>query len=143
MKNKRAFTLVELLAVIVLIAILSSIAVITVNHIVQKGKKGVYENYESALKSATENYLIENIDKLPSEPTNEGEFNRSGKITYEVLTNLLFMEKIKDPNGGNCDSSYVIIKRGKDVGNNYNLIYEYCLICDNYITKSDDYVCEK
>ena len=142
MKNKKAFTLVELLAVIVVIAILGGLAAVSINYIVQNSKKSVYKNYESALKTAAENYLIENTDKLPPEPGEGVEFTKSDKITYGVLTSGLFMDEIKDPNGGNCDG-YVIIKRGKDIGFNYNLTYEYCLMCDNYITKSDDYVCKK
>lgn len=143
MTNKRGFTLVELLGVIVVIVILGGLAAVSINYIVQNSKKSVYKNYESALKGATENYLIENPDKIPEEPTSDNDFKRSDKITYDVLTTGLFMDKIKDPNGGNCDSSYVVIKRGKDIANNYNLTYEYCLICDNYITKSDDYICKK
>ena len=157
--NKKGLTLVELLAVIVVIAILAGIAVASVSYITEKGKKGVYENYENTLKGAAELYLLEKTDKIPNEPTGTNEFTVSPRITYDILTTGLFMEKIKDPKGGNCDSSYVVVKRGKDISNNYNLIYYPCLIClnedgtENYITKYndekyddtvyDDYVCEK
>ena len=113
--NKKGLTLVELLAVIVVIAILGSVAAFTVNHITKSGKEKVYENYEKSLKGAAELYLLENTDKIP----NVG--YSSNPITYNTLTTGLFMDKIKDPNGGNCDSSYVVVKRGTDVSNNYNL----------------------
>lgn len=128
--NKKGLTLVELLAVIVVIAILGSIAVFTINHITKRGKDRVYENYEKSLKGAAELYLIENTDKIP----NVGQ--SSNPITYDTLTTGLFMDKIKDPNGGNCNSSYVVVTRGIDISNNYNLDYKVCLICDNY--KSED-----
>lgn len=157
--NKKGLTLVELLAVIVVIAILGGIAVVSVNHVTEKGKQGVYENYENTLKGAAELYLLENTDKIPNEPTGANEFTTSPKITYDTLTTGLFMDKIKDPKGGKCDSSYVVVKRGKDISNNYNLIYYTCLICknsdgtENYITSYKDkkyentiyygYACEK
>lgn len=135
--NKKGLTLVELLAVIVVISIIITIAVVSVNYITSKGKLGVYKNYEDNLKGSAELYLLENSELLPNEPNNEGEYN-SIKITYADLTNGLFMEKIKDPDGGECSNSYVIVKRKVNVGNNYNLEYLTCLICDNYKTNLEE-----
>jgi len=126
--NKNGLTLVELLAVIVVIAIISGIAVVSVNYITEKGKEGIYKNYEGNLRGSTENYLIENPNQIPK-------VDEEITITYETLTNTLFMNKMKDPKGGKCDSSYVVVKRFEDISNNYNLEYKVCLICDNY--KSD------
>ena len=39
--NKKGFTLVELLAVIVVLAIVSSLTVISVNHVIKTGKDSV------------------------------------------------------------------------------------------------------
>lgn len=143
MKNKKAFTLVELLAVVVILAIIMGIAAISVNMVLKKGKDGVYKNYESTLKGAAESYLIydymyENGDAMPGK-------NESKNVTYIYLRNNNFIDQLKDPNGGNCDSSYVTIKRGEDVvvndkfsneafSSNYDISYEVCLICTNYKT---------
>ena len=126
MKNK-GFTLTELLAVIVIISIIGVTAVISVSYITNTGKKGIYKNYESNLKGASEAYLIQNIDEIPKPGS-------SKKITYNMLING-YMKKMEDPNGGLCDG-YVIVTRGADIGNNYDLDYMVCLECSNYT--SDD-----
>ena len=74
--NRKGFTLAELLGVIIIIAILSTVAVLSVNYVVQNGKKGVYQNLENTLKGAVENYLIDNSSKVPNIGGNKN-------ITYE------------------------------------------------------------
>lgn len=138
--HKKGFTLVELLAIIVILAILGTVAMITVNYITDKGKTGVYENYEKTLSGSAELYLLENTEKIPS-------VNGNTRVTYDTLTTELFMDKVKDPKGGSCQSSYVYIERGVDVSNNYNLTYHACLICKNaddsinYKSEYDDFTC--
>ena len=131
--NKKGFTLVELLGVIVLIAILAGLAVISVNHIINSGKMGLYKNYENTLENATRNYFIDNINDMPS-------VNSSKNISYNTLLNGKYIEEFKDPNKGDCSLSYTEVTRGENVGNNFNIKYKPCLICKNgekinYISK--------
>lgn len=121
MKNK-GFTLVELLGVIVVIAILSSLAVISINFVVSNGKNKVYKSHENTLKGAATDYLIENMEEVPNVSSNK-------KIDINTLINHKFVENLKDPNGGSCDSSYVLVTRGNDISHNFNLDYKVCLIC--------------
>ena len=123
--NKKGFTLVELLSIIVIIAILASVTTVVYTSVTEKGKKGVYNNYENTLRGAAEQYLIENFDLIPT-------VNNSISITYQTLLNKHHIETLKDPKGGNCNSSSVIVTRGADISNNYNLTYKVCLICTNY-----------
>jgi len=145
MKNK-GFTLVELLAVIVVLAIVMGIAAISVNHVTNKGKNGVYKNYENTLKGSTESFLIydymyENGDALPKP-------NNSKIVTYEYLFKNNYIDPLKDPNGGNCNDSYVVVQRDADVevkddisgdtfSSNFDISYKVCLICDNYPATSE------
>lgn len=159
MKNK-GFTLTELLAVIVLLGIVSTLATLSVNYIINKSRDTVYENFEANLKTGCENYLFHIL--TDDDPTNDNIFPTLSetvkKIDYSTLKNG-FVDEMKDPKGGNCDSSYVVVTRKEDKGINYNLEYKVCLICvnddgtENYITnyedekyddtEYDDYVCEK
>lgn len=119
---KNGFTLVELLGVIVVLAIVSGLAVVGVSSIVESGKKGVYKSYENDIKSAAENYYMDNISELPNE----------GNDTILSLTELVngnYLDKFIDPNNGDCSSSYVKVIRGNDIMNNFNLEYEPCIIC--------------
>ena len=129
MKDSKGFTLVELLGVIVVLGIVSGLAVVSINHLVKKGQDGVYQNYEATLKGSSDEYLIENPEKMPS-------IGGNINISYLTLKNAGLISELKDPRGGNCNSSYVIITRGNDVSNKYNLTYKVCLICGSY--KSSD-----
>ena len=121
---KKGFTLVELLAVIVVLAILSGLAVVSMNGVFNTGKKGVYKNFESTIKSGVQNYLIENPDEVPNQ-------SQSKEIKITLLGD--FIDTLKDPNGGDCmTKSYVLVTRKKnneDNKDNYNLDYKICLIC--------------
>ena len=134
MKNKNGFTLVELLATVVIIAILGGVATISVNYLIQGGKDDLYKDYENTLKTEAENYLIEQmIDGTLSLP-------RVGESQNIYLSDLIANNKVqnlKDPNGGVCSAveTYVKVSRGNDNGVNYNLTYETCLVCPNYKTE--------
>lgn len=128
MKNK-GFTIVELLAVIVILGIVSVIVVYTARHVIGSGKNGVYQNHENTLKGAAQNYLIKNSNLLPN-------VGSSITITYNDLKDNNFLSELKDPNGGICSSSQVTISREADNGLNYTLNYKVCLICSQY--KSDN-----
>ena len=123
--NKKGFTLVELLSVIVIISILASVTTIIYANVIQKGKQGLYDNHENTLRGAAEAYLIENFDLIPN-------VGGSINISYQTLLNKHHIEPLKDPNGGNCDASSVLVTRNADVSNNYDLTYKVCLSCTNY-----------
>lgn len=121
--NKNGFTLAELLGVIVILAILSGLAVLSMNGVIGTGKKGVYKGYENTIKNTMKNYFIDNQDDIPKK-------NSEKQIFINELINNGYLDSFKDPNGGNCiDSSYVLVTRGEDKSSNYNLDYKVCLIC--------------
>lgn len=129
--NKKGFTLVELLGVIIILAIIGTIAAISVNTLIERGKIGIYKNYESTLKSSASNYLISNSDELPN-------IGSSIDISVTTLVNSKFIDELEDPKNKSdkCTSSYVRVTRDVNVSNNYNLTYKICLICGtNYISE--------
>lgn len=58
--NNKGFTLVEVLAVVVILSILIAIMVPSVNYIINKNKEDNYKNLEASIISATKVYLSDN-----------------------------------------------------------------------------------
>lgn len=57
-KKQDGFTLVELLAVIVVLGILSSLAIVSYNKIVEKSKKSYYKTEEEMLLLIVKEHII-------------------------------------------------------------------------------------
>lgn len=143
--NKKGFTLVELLGVIVVIAIISGLAVISINYITNTGKNGVYKSHETALKGAAQNYLLDNPNLVPEKPFYTYYANYGSiRLTYDELFSKHYIDELKDPNGGDCSYSYVDVIRKEESSINYNLEYRACVICkkDNKNTNNISSQCE-
>lgn len=80
MKNKKGFTMVELLAVITIIGILSSVAVAGVTQYLNKAKKQDFAVLEKNMKTALDNYFIEHSGDVPA-------IGGSKQITAQTLMN--------------------------------------------------------
>jgi type IV pilus assembly protein PilA len=121
MNNKRGFTLVELLAVIVILAVILVIAIPNVIKVIDKAKLDTYKRNEDMLVSATQKYMAANGISL-----NVGE---TRTITYSDLTSDKFVDRIIDQTSrSECISSKVIITKTTT-----SYTYKPLLICDNYI----------
>ena len=66
MKRKNGFTLVELLAVVVILGILSSIAIISVNKVNEKQKEVTKENIISGILTGAKRYVADHPEVLDS-----------------------------------------------------------------------------
>jgi type IV pilus assembly protein PilA len=125
MKKKRAFTLVELLAVIVVLAIILVIAIPNVIKVIKGSKMNVYYRDEQILENVSRNYLASNPDLLPVNT------NQRIKIDYLTMKNNNYINILKDPFSGNeCIKSRVYII--KEASNKFK--YQAGLICDNYMS---------
>lgn len=133
-KNKKAFTLVEVVAVIVIMAILLLIAVPAVNKYLVGFREEYYKKLEKSVLVAGKDYISE---KRYSKPT---ELLEARIIKVSTLEDEGYIAEVKDYLGNKCDNddtsySYVIVvKTGKE---KYD--YTTCLKCskDNYKTNTD------
>ena len=155
MLNKKGFTLVELLAVIAIIGILSGVAIMAVSKYQIKATNDVYKNFEKQLKDSTINYLTSNIDQIPDQGT-------TSKIYAKTLKENNYLDDLVDPiteskmciNDNTANDSYVIVKNNSNIsdgdtenitydenGNmiinssnikNLDLEYTVCLMCSQY-----------
>lgn len=103
--NKKGFTLVELIAVIVILGLLALIANSSVVNVVKNSKSDLYNTQIKLIESAAETWGNDNLDKLPND----------GECKYLTLSNLknygLIEENVINPktNSEFTDELYIKI----------------------------------
>lgn len=150
MLNKKGFTLVELLAVIAILGILSGFAIMAVSKYQKKATDDVYKNFIKQLKDGAINYLTSNISEIPSQK------NGTITITSSDLKEKGYLDDIVDPikktkectgtvkvtNNGNIsnqseEDNITYDENGNMIINssntkNLDLKYRVCLTCSQY-----------
>ena len=104
---KKAFTLLELLAVIVILGILVVLVVPKVTDIIETAKIKTYKSNEEVVIKSTKNYLTLNEKLLPKE------IGETTEITFEQLQNEKYMNQITDSDGI-CDGYILVTKKEED-----------------------------
>lgn len=144
--NKKGFTLVELLAVIVILAVIAGIAVISYNGITNETKKKVFTNYEASMVNTSKIYYIDHPGDMLRVPigsscTTSNPVNK--KILLKDLVDGNYLDPFDNPDANdNCmEDSYVLVSGicNEATGRYESLNYKYkaCLICKNNVYKSD------
>ena len=102
--NKKGFTLVELLAVIIILSLLALLASTSVSKIVKDSKSDLYDTQIKLIQSAAEAWGADNLYDLPD----------AGTCKYLTLQDLkqygLIDPEIKDPRTNDLFSDNLIIK---------------------------------
>ncbi len=113
MKNNKGFSLIELLAVILIIGILASIAIGGVMYMLETAKENYYKTQEELLIASAREYYLNNRYDLPDS-------GNSKTLSTNTLLKAGYVDDIKDHNSNECTSIDVLIKH--NVGTND---YEY------------------
>lgn len=107
MRNNKGFTLVELLATIAILGIMSGIAVMSVSKILNNAKNSYYDSLRNTIISAAKSYYGDHRTLLP---TAEGQ---TRKVTVETLVNNKYLTKVVDYSKIQCDytNTFVSVTR--------------------------------
>ena len=117
--NDKGFTLIELIAVIVLIAIVGIVASLAIGNYTSYGFTTVNDQLDKQLVLSAKMYYADNkveLRKLGSKRVSYETLKSSGYITNDMV----------DYYGNSCNKSYVVVYMEN---NKYK--YAGCIICDN------------
>ncbi len=120
MKNK-GFTILELLAVIVVLGLLMMAGMYTVNNLNSQSKDKYYETMENTLKIAGNDYFNDNRADRPVDDYNF--------VSMDTLIDHEYMDELKEYQTNNkCDNHTGVFIYNSGATNQY----EVCLICGEY-----------
>ena len=132
MENKKGFTLIEIIAAVIILGIISIVAAVTYTSSMREFRDSYYTSLEKTLVESGKSFFDDNRSYRPTT------IFTAQKVPISILESKSYVDDILDYNGNKCDrSSYVIaIKAAK---NDY--IYHACLACseDTYSNLEDKY----
>lgn len=103
--NNKAFTLIEMLAAVTLLGILSTIAIVSYTKYQEKVRQEAYEAMEQSAFSAAQNYILDKGLNIPDNPA-------AMRISISTLVDEGYLNKLEDPEakGSYCHSnSYIYL----------------------------------
>jgi len=128
MKNNTGFTLVELLATIVIIALIGGIGALAYTSIIRQSEDKNYEAYEKTMHAETMNLIMKKLNLMPK----NGE---TKKFTLAYMIDNNYIDPIKNPRNKddlcNTSSSFIEVTR-ENVGSVDSFTYRVCLVCNDY-----------
>lgn len=120
---RKGFTLVELLAVIVVIGLLTVIVVPEVSKIIDASRTKVFEESERRIEKAAEVYKADTGLSFAGQSA-----GYTYEITYEALTTAGYLEPIYDPlSDAECSGGVVLTKLSDDT-----VTFSANIVCENY-----------
>lgn len=137
-KKQKGFTFVEVLAVVVLLGILVTVAVPIVSKYVGKGKDDYNEKLNGLLELAGKSYFSDNRKLLPVKQSKYVDKIATSYVLAPTLqTNNYLTKELVDSDGRNCQKSYVFVRQDENTTKNK---YHACLICeDKNYSENDEY----
>lgn len=132
MKNKKGFTLVELIVAIALVISITVIAIISINSISKKNKEEAYELVKKQIENAAEEYFNTN-EYLFEGMTDKAEgYISVGRLVEEGLLNT-----VTDPRTGEKIAECSLVKVTKEDGK-FNINFDD--VIDNDKCENDKYI---
>ncbi len=147
--NKKGFTLVEVLVVIVILGILVAVAVPLYTNYFSTSRESTFATLEESMEVAANDYLISNLNGEGDDSFNDYELGiKNGtlvEVPLKVLVETNHLPDVVDPDEHgklcNYDESYVrILKMGNPDSVDYK--YDAYLKCSEYTTHLDSINCD-
>lgn len=132
-KNNKGFTMIELLAAIVLLGILAATAIAAVSWILQRSKDNYYVTLEKNVTMAAENYYVDNRAALPKA------IGQSRRILLKTLVEKNYLKEVVDYNKDDCtasNKSYIKVVKYS----NSDYIYKAYFDCPGYKTTEEEQI---
>lgn len=136
--NNKGLTLVEVIAVLVILSIIAVIVTPNIAVSVRDYKDRTTQTQLSTIKEATKNWVADNVNKINCDGTTYG-------ITVKKLQTEGYLDKnLKNPNGGTFDDSTdtfglvyctEIIDETGNMDSNYKYEYGAYIDLDDYVKK--------
>ena len=127
--KKKGFTLVELLATIIILGLLVTIAYVSVTSILNSGNDSYYESQENMLVLAGREYYADHRSELPKE------IGDTSTVPLETLVEENYIEQITDKDSNDCDNDNSGVTVQKITEKDFQ--YYGTLVCGSYKTNSD------
>ena len=126
-RNNKGFSLVELLAAIVIMGILTGVGIVSVTYLINKTEKEYYKAQESEIIMAAKSYTQDNRSFLPKR------VGQKNQVYLKTLQDKKYIGEVIDRNKKICDpdQSYVQVYRYSK--NNYSYVVN--LVCDGYASE--------
>ena len=136
-ENKNAFTLVEIIAAVIIMGIIAIIAVPSVIRYINDSTETTYLSYENSMEDAAKNHVIKCISE--NDPNCLLPEKGEKKVVYlSDLVNSGYIDDMKDPNSDSfCESeiSHIEITNSGEA----DFSYTACLYCGEYKTNDVAY----
>ena len=129
-RNDSGFSLVELLAAIVIMGILTGVAIVSVSYLLGKAEKSYYEAQEDEIIMAAKSYTQDNRNFLPKR------VGQKKQVYLKTLQSKKYIGDVVDRNKKKCDpdQSYVQVYRYSK--NNYSYVAN--LVCTRYTSEGNN-----
>ena len=125
--NNKGFSLVELLAAIVIMGILTGIGVVSVTYLINKTEKEYYKAQESEIIMAAKSYTQDNRSFLPKR------VGQKNQVYLKTLQDRKYIGEVIDRNKKICDPNQSYVQVYRYSKNDYSYVVN--LVCDGYTSE--------
>jgi len=133
-KNKKAFTILELMAVLIIIGILATLVIASVTSYKKRASEEYIESLENQIILAAKDYYSNNPTELPrGQIVNNEKIYSTSIMASKLAQDNYLTNELVDENDNSCEKSYAIVD---NIFGNYN--YKPCLICDGKVLSVDE-----